>query len=91
MEFIPCENQDICRLADTQRGCFEDVHHKFWPRRAYRSTVEKEFRELDENKVKLCRDLHDAEHALWEIPDKPDIRLMRLAILEERNRRLGTA
>lgn len=87
MERIPCQNQDVCRLRDTPRGCFEDVHHLFFPRRAYTTPTEKQFRELDENKVQICRALHDEEHALWEIPDKPDFQLMKLAVLEERNRR----
>jgi hypothetical protein len=88
MERIPCANQDSCHLRDTSRGCFEDVHHLFYPRKDYRTSTERQFRELDENKVRVCRAVHDNEHALWLIPDKPDLEIMRMAITEERNRRL---
>lgn len=87
MERIPCQNQDVCRLRDMPRGCFEDVHHLYYPRRDYTTSIEKRFRQLDENKVLICRALHDDEHALWEVPEKPDLELMKMAVTEERNRR----
>lgn len=88
MERVPCENQDSCRWADLEAGCFEDVHHLFYPRRDYRTSTEKRFRELDENKIKICRNLHDEEHALFPTPDKPSVEIMRMALDEEKNRRL---
>lgn len=89
MEHVPCANQDACPLRDTRRGCFEDVHHRFFPRTNYVTRTEKSFRQLDENKVKICRSLHDAEHWAGEIPEKPDLEIMKLAIEEQRNRRIG--
>lgn len=87
MEHVPCENQDSCRLQDTARGCFEDVHHLYFPRSEYRTPTEKRFRELDENKIRMCRNMHDTEHAVIEPPLKPDLEIMKMAIEEQRNRR----
>lgn len=68
-----------------------DVHHLYHPRRDYKAPVDREFRNLDENKVYICRDMHDTEHAVFEPPTKPDREIMLMAITEERNRRLGAA
>lgn len=87
MERIPCANQDSCRWQALEMGCHEDVHHQFWPRRHYKTSTEKRFRELPENKVLICRNLHDEEHALFEPPTKPDFTIMKLALEEEKNRR----
>jgi hypothetical protein len=91
MERVPCANQDSCRWAVLEQGCHEDKHHLFWPRQDYKTPTEKRFRELDENKVIICRNFHDEEHALFPPPDKPDLEIMRMAIAEQRNRRLGAA
>jgi hypothetical protein len=88
MEQLPCQNQDSCHLRDTIRGCFMDVHHLYFPRVAYQTPTEKRFRQLDENKVRICRALHDAEHALEDPPLKPDVEIMQMAITEEKNRRM---
>lgn len=71
MERIPCENQEACPLANTQRGCFEDIDHKYWPRRFYRTVIEKAFRELEENKRLICRQQHQDHHATAAPPPKP--------------------
>jgi hypothetical protein len=64
-----------------------DVHHLYHPRRAYKKEVDREFRNLDENKVYICRNLHNIEHAVFEPPEKPDRELMGMAIEEARNKR----
>lgn len=87
MEHIPCTNQDNCRLRNLGRGCFEDVHHEFYPRRMYQTPTEKRFRELDENKVRICRAEHDEIHAEWTIPEKPDFQVMKAAVHAEQERR----
>lgn len=76
LEGTPCDESVPCGLRETT-GCFEDVHHKYFPRRSYRTPLEKEFRELPENKVVICRQLHNDEHATIEPPDKPPISEMR--------------
>lgn len=65
----PCnENRESCPYQYS--GCFEDTHHLMWPKRDYKTPVERRYRELPENKVQLCRDLHDLEH-YQEPPEKP--------------------
>lgn len=76
MERLPCDPDRECKLRETI-GCFEDVHHKQWPRRAYRSIIEKAFRELEENKVRICRDEHNERHATESPPDMPSHQYMR--------------
>lgn len=53
------------------RKHFSDTHHIYYPASNYRTLVEKEFRELPENKVQLCRNEHNERHATEEIPVKP--------------------
>jgi hypothetical protein len=91
MEQVPCDPQmrdtPSCALYRKIGRCFMDVHHLYYPRRDYTTPTEKRFRELEENKVHICRDLHDTEHAVFEIPEKPDVEIMQMAVTEERNRR----
>lgn len=71
MEKIPCQSSESCPLYNSATGCFEDVHHKYWPRKAYRSIIERAFRELDDNKERRCRQSHNDLHAMTPPPDKP--------------------
>jgi hypothetical protein len=80
MERQPCSQQDTCRLRDSKLGCREDVHHLFFPRRDYRKGLAREFRELEENKVRICRAEHERRHATEPIPEKPSADEMRTAI-----------
>lgn len=70
-----------CRYA--QEGCFSDTHHIFYPRRDYRTPVEKAFRLLPENKVELCRVEHEEIHAAL-APEKPPREVMLGAIAVHR-------
>ena len=79
------EQRAVCPL----RECFRDVHHKYWPKRWYGSEVAKEFRELPENKVVMCRNEHNELHATELPPDRPPqwymeakIRLAERAVAE---------
>jgi hypothetical protein len=87
-EACPFETPD-CKYFNLSSGCFSDIHHLYFPRREYRSPTEKRFRELSENKVQLCRQDHDDLHAVTDIPEKPDLEIMRQAIQEEKDRRLA--
>lgn len=80
MERRPCVNFDTCPLRSSKRGCFEDVHHYAYPKRDYQTTLEKEFRELDENKVRICRQEHNDIPALESPPRKPDLETMQRAV-----------
>lgn len=79
MERIPCDPNRECRLRDTI-GCFEDVDHEYWPSRQYRTPIEKQFRQLDENKTLICRDMHNERHATELPPPKPDRDVMIEAV-----------
>lgn len=78
MDRYPCENQESCPLYNSPTGCFEDVHHRQWPRRLYRSLGKTAFafRELDQNKELTCRRRHNEIHATQAPPPVPDRRLM---------------
>lgn len=89
MERIGCSNQEECRLRDSLMGCREDVHHTQYPRRDYKKGIARVFRELDENKVKLCRALHDEIHATQPPPEMPSIEVMQQAVLNARLNREG--
>ncbi|HEV7236876.1 MAG TPA: hypothetical protein VGN15_11880 [Ktedonobacteraceae bacterium] len=65
------ETRASCPLAQSGRACFEDTHHLQYPKRAYRTEVEAEWRELPINKVRICRALHDALHTTGYVPQKP--------------------
>ena len=81
MERQPCINQDTCRLRDTKLGCREDVHHYVFPRSQYKSGIAREYRELDENKVRICREEHEEIHATERPPERPSNAEMREAVL----------
>lgn len=81
MERFPCDPTRECPLRDTI-GCFEDVHHRQWPRRVYRrmGQIAMEFRNLDENKELTCRDRHNEIHATQPPPEVPTRQEMRQAV-----------
>lgn len=85
MERIPCNknSQDHCPVFGQEGACYEDIHHKYWPRRDYRTQVERQFRSLDINKVKICRAMHNEIHASRRKSDKPPREGMLRAIKEE--------
>jgi len=61
MSVRPCTNAcESCPLVTT--GQFADTHHLAYPAFAYRSRIEKQWRELEFNKTDICRCLHNAIH-----------------------------
>jgi hypothetical protein len=62
------EQREACPLVRH----FEDTHHLAYPRRDYKTAVEKRWRELPERKVEICRWLHQNIHASGYLPAKPD-------------------
>lgn len=78
LQRIPCDHAWDC--PHLERGCFEDVDHKYHPRRDYETEIEREFRELPENKTLTCRRVHDERHKYEEAPDKPSRGFMINAI-----------
>ena len=94
MEKIPCDPEfrgtERCELFRKIGKCFMDVHHLYHPRRDYKKEVAREFRNLDENKRFMCRNLHNLEHAIFEPPEKPDTKTMRQAIADEKEKRISS-
>ena len=77
----PCSlANEGCPLFETKLGCFEDVHHDFYPASEYSQGVAKVFRELPENKQRLCRAIHNSIHAEQAPPIKPERAFMLQAI-----------
>ena len=77
MERIPCNPSPSCKYAGR---CYEDIDHIYWPADDYRTPIEKEFRQLEENKRRICRVLHELRHATEAPPEKPSRDEMLLAI-----------
>lgn len=90
MERLPCDPEIVgterCALYRKIGKCFIDVHHLYHPRKDYKTPVEKQFRELDENKVEMCRDWHNADHAVFAAPTKPVLEAMQATIEKKHNR-----
>lgn len=78
MERVPCSPDPNCKYFE--RGCFEDLDHHYWPAKDYTTPVEKEFRELPENKSMKCRVIHEQRHATEQPPLKPSRDFMLNAI-----------
>jgi hypothetical protein len=89
MEQIPCNPELECRYRDSKLGCRADVHHLFFPANLYKQGLAKTFRELECNKVRECRNLHDLEHHVFQEPDMPSRETMQAAVERERTKRLN--
>lgn len=89
MEKKPCQNRnnESCRVFKSNGYCFEDVHHLYYPRAYYSNGVAQRFRELDENKVEICRAEHQDIHATERPPLRPSIEFMKEAIRKAWERR----
>lgn len=78
---IPCNPDTPCKLRELEQ-CREDLHHEAYPKSAYRTALEKKFRNHVMNKVVMCRAMHDEEHAQWLVPKKPSPEEMK-RLMEE--------
>lgn len=74
---IPCDHAWDC--PHLERGCFEDIHHEYHPKSAYRTKLEKQFRDHILNKTVICRRRHDDQHKNPP-PKKPSVEQMRRLI-----------
>jgi len=86
MEREPCppDMQARCPVFYQEGECYEDKHHRYWPAPDYRTKNEKEFRELEVNKIIICRWLHNTLHARALPPAKPEVSFMKKAIKGEK-------
>lgn len=76
---VPPEGDMDCPYRLRSRGCREDTHHEYWPSTDYQTALEHTFRNLEENKVEVCRRMHDEIHA-GPPPEKPSHAKMFLVI-----------
>jgi hypothetical protein len=71
----PCPNpSEDCKYFNTPDGCFADLHHPDFPKKEYRTPLEKRYRIA--RAFHLCRLLHDVVH-LGPQPEKPTVMEMR--------------
>lgn len=76
----PSPNREGCPLYDKGRKCRSNTHHLYWPANKYNSPLEKEFRELEENKEQVCIWEHSLIHEEEYPPKKPRTEVMIQAI-----------
>jgi hypothetical protein len=69
-----------CKYFKSKHGCRTNIDHYYWPARDYTTPIEKEFRELPENKDEKCMAEHDERHRTERPPQKPSRDEMLLAI-----------
>jgi hypothetical protein len=74
--------QCLHRYIKTGRPA-ENTHRLYWPKREYQRKVERQFRELAVNKVKLCLGEHALLHMVERPPRKPSREEMMAAIQQE--------
>ena len=91
MERLPCQPEMVnqCRVFLAEGACREDIHHEYWPKSEYTTEVQKKFRELEVNKIFICRALHNAIHAANHASDKPNRSTMVEALDDPKNNRRG--
>lgn len=86
MERCSARRRGDCPLSKAACGIIS--HHIFFPRGAYAPGVETDFRELQTNRVPMCKieeiELHQANP---EGPPKPSIEVMEHCVETERLRR----
>ena len=76
-----------CPVFELEGECYEDRHHVYWPASQYGTRVERQFRQLDENKVLICRWIHNTIHGVALPPQKPTRNKMLEAMHNEHKKR----
>lgn len=78
MESCPRKWQAACPRRNSKEGCVRRSHHIFYPASGYETKLEKQFRNLPENRVDMCRQVEEQIHRLQpEGPPKPTQELMQ--------------
>jgi hypothetical protein len=87
MEKCPRANKR-CPEFHKKLGCHLVSHHIFYPASLYRSELESEFRELDRNKVPMCKDEEGMLHETHpQGPPKPTTEVMLFCVQQEKVRK----
>lgn len=64
-------------------------HHLWWPRRDYKTPVERKFRGLPCNIIVMDVRIHQALHIYGTPPTKPNLNFMRESIKRHQNKECG--
>lgn len=70
--------QGTCPVHGDKPCPEHNTHHLYWPRKSYRSKLERQFRRL--YTVRICVEWHKHIHATTPAPKKPSAAAMRTAI-----------
>lgn len=76
---MPCEPNPKCKFYKKD-GCYQNLHHIFYPRCWYTTPLEKKFRQDPRNIERLCRMSHEIIHLTQKPPDKPTIEEMQVFV-----------
>jgi len=69
---MECPNaSESCKYWESKHGCRTNIHHEFYPACDYTTPIQKEFRELPENKEALCMYEHELKHRTETPPEMP--------------------
>lgn len=79
MERVPCEPNPRCKFYKRD-GCYQNLHHLFYPRRNYTTSLEKQFRADPRNILRMCRREHEQLHYRENPPEKPSIQEMQVFV-----------
>ena len=77
----------MCPIHGDETCPSYNTHHLAWPRRSYKTALEKEFRRL--HTVRICVEWHKLIHATTVAPKKPSVEAMRVAIAAKERERRG--
>lgn len=82
------KNRPDCPWRDRKLGCHVIKHHLYWPESDYTEPLEREFRELDVNRVEMCKqDEENVHRAFPNGPPKPTLEVMNHIVERERLKR----
>lgn len=80
LDYFPCVEAPDCPYKQRPSGCYEDIHHLYFPKAEYsRSSIERQF--WKRHKILVCRRLHDYLQS-QPPPPKPDLETMRRTLHE---------
>lgn len=80
MRSMPCKSEAECPLVGGPRM---DTHHEVYPACDYTSEIERMYRNLGSNIVRICRCQHMELHRTEEPPVKPPMLDMLQAVVDE--------
>lgn len=77
---IPCFYEgceEYCPYRKSEDSCQMTIHHLWWPKRLFKKRLRRQFRELPQHKIRVCRGLHDVFHLINLVPRIPTVGRMK--------------